>query len=204
MVPVRGSVDTSELLPGEDLGAIVEEAAQIAVVDCPCRWLRVQQGECDKPTFTCFSFTPNAVKYIVDGGIGRKISVDEAYEILDQCAEAGLIAGPVGIPGQIRALCNCCIDCCISWYAVRKYEFPGNEPGRFRAVVDQELCKGCQVCVERCPFGAVEMGKVPGTKKLKASVDPEKCYGCGVCVIKCPTKAQALKLRTVEPILAST
>ena len=205
VVPMRGSVkDTSLLLPYEDVGVIMEESPVIGVVDCPCRWLDVQEGNCDKPTFTCFSLTPNAVKYIVDRDIGRQISVDEAYEILDQCAEAGLVPLPGGAP-RVRNLCNCCTDCCITFRPAVKYGYASPLPSRFRAVVDQELCNGCQVCVDRCQFGVMGMVKVPDSKKLKASVDSERCLGCGACVIKCPTDAVTLNLvRPVEHIPLTT
>jgi len=198
VAPLRGAIeDTSQLLPYEDVAAIIEEAPAIAVVDCPCRWLRVQEGECDKPTFVCLSFTPNAVKYIVDRGIGKRLSVDEAYEILDVTAEAGLIPLPGGAP-RVRNMCFCCTDCCIVFRPHVKYGYAGPGPSRFQAVVDTDLCEGCQTCVERCQFDAVEMVKVPGSKKLKSSVDPEKCYGCGACVIKCPNGALSLDL--VKPV----
>ena len=205
VAPMRGAVkDTSQLLPYEDVAVIMEESPAIGVVDCPCRWLDVQEGNCDKPTFVCFSLTPNAVKYIVDRDIGRQINVDEAYEILDQCAEAGLVPLPGGAP-RVRNLCNCCTDCCLTFRPAVKYGYASPLPSRFRAEVDISLCDGCQVCVERCPFGAIEMVKVADSKTLKASVDPEKCMGCGACVIKCSPEAVTLKLvRPAEHIPLAT
>jgi len=47
-------------------------------------------------------------------------------------------------------------------------------------------------------FDAIDMVKVPGSKKLKATVDSEKCYGCGVCVLKC--EPGALSMKTVRPL----
>jgi len=67
---------------------------------------------------------------------------------------------------------------------------------RFEAKVDVESCSGCQDCVEQCPFGAIEMIKVTGQKKMKASVNPSKCYGCGVCAVQCTT--DSIKLYEVR------
>ena len=67
VIPSRGAIrDETNLLPYEDLTTILKDAWAIAVVDCPCRWLRVSQGKCDKPTYVCLSMNPGAVKYIVD------------------------------------------------------------------------------------------------------------------------------------------
>jgi len=204
VAPMRGSVDTSLLLPYEDVAVIMEESPAIGVVDCPCRWLDVQEGKCDKPTFVCFSLTPNSVKYIVDREIGRQIGVDEAYEILEQCAEAGLVPLPGGAP-RVRNLCNCCMDCCLMFRPAVKYGYRSPLPSRFRAEIDVDLCNGCQICVDRCPFGAIEMVKVANSKKLTASVDPETCMGCGACVIKCSPEAATLKLvRSEEHIPLTT
>ena len=71
------------------------------------------------------------------------------------------------------------------------------EPNRFLAVADEDKCKGCQECIERCPFEAIEMRKSPNSKKYKAYVDPEKCKGCGVCIVGC--KQNALTYRIVRP-----
>jgi Pyruvate/2-oxoacid:ferredoxin oxidoreductase delta subunit len=192
VVPLVGSVkDTSQLLPHENLRTIVEQAPIIGVNDCPCRWLDVQEGNCNKPTFVCLSLTPNAVKYMVDRGIGRQLTVEEAYQVLDLAAEAGLVPMPGGGTSP-RNICFCCTDCCIIFRPAVKYGYVGPNRSRFRARVDPALCDGCQDCLDRCQFNAIQMVKVPGSKRLKAVVDTEICYGCGACVLKCEPEALSL------------
>ena len=70
----------------------------------------------------------------------------------------------------------------------------GYAKSRFLAEVDQEACKGCKKCQERCHFGAVVMESIPDSKKVRATVDTDKCFGCGVCVLTCEPKAMSLKL----------
>jgi len=75
------------------------------------------------------------------------------------------------------------------------------QKSRFIAVVDEEACIGCQVCVDRCQFDAIQMVKPESakkSKKLKASIDPDACFGCGVCVLGCD-KAEALSMKMVRP-----
>ena len=53
------------------------------------------------------------------------------------------------------------------------------------AVIRQDACTGCGVCLEHCRFDAVRMnGKSTGEKKFL--IDPISCEGCGVCVRFCP------------------
>jgi len=46
----------------------------------------------------------------------------------------------------------------------------------------ENQCNGCGACVDRCPFGAIEI--VAGIGKLK-----ENCTGCGACGKACPNNA---------------
>jgi heterodisulfide reductase subunit A len=51
------------------------------------------------------------------------------------------------------------------------------------AEVNEDNCGGCEICVELCPFGALEI--VDG----KSHVNVALCKGCGTCVAACPTGA---------------
>ena len=61
------------------------------------------------------------------------------------------------------------------------YEFrSGHE-----AVIRQDDCNGCGLCLEHCRFDAVKMiGNATG--ETKYSIDPVSCEGCGVCFEFCP------------------
>ncbi|MGD9326408.1 MAG: FAD-dependent oxidoreductase, partial [Desulfobacterales bacterium] len=54
--------------------------------------------------------------------------------------------------------------------------------------VDAEGCIGCGLCVEVCPFGALELEEVEG-KGFRAKNIPASCKGCGLCASSCPQKA---------------
>ena len=187
--------DESDLLPLENLRTILKNAPAIAVVDCPCRWLEVQAGECDKPTLTCLSLTNGSVKYILDRKIGKQLTLEEGYELLQQCEDAGLMP-TAGGKGQPRQVCMCTAKECIILRAQVLYDYDLWDRSRFDAFVDTDKCEGCETCVERCLMGAMSM------KDDVASVDAEKCFGCGICVVTCPTNALSMKLvRPAEHIL---
>jgi NAD-dependent dihydropyrimidine dehydrogenase PreA subunit len=97
------------------------------------------------------------------------------------------------MPGVI---CNCCSCCCgVLTGAISSGKIMQViSPSRYRPVVDIERCAGCQTCVEVCPFEAIEMKRIPGSRKLKAVVNEEKCLGCGVCVLQCEQKALTFEL----------
>jgi len=64
--------------------------------------------------------------------------------------------------------------------------------------VDEELCSGCGLCIEACPYEAREMHPW----KEVAIVNVALCQGCGACVVACPNKASAVRNFTTEQILA--
>ncbi|KPK47296.1 MAG: disulfide reductase [Dehalococcoidia bacterium SM23_28_2] len=53
------------------------------------------------------------------------------------------------------------------------------------AVVDEEMCSGCKICLALCPYNAITFDE---EKKL-ANVNDILCKGCGVCVAACPSAA---------------
>mgnify|MGYP005836995515 CR=1 FL=1 len=53
------------------------------------------------------------------------------------------------------------------------------------ATVEPELCAGCGLCVEACPYQARRLNE----RLRLAEVQAALCQGCGACVIACPNKA---------------
>jgi len=198
VIPERKAVkDDTGMLSYEDTEAILRNAPAIAVVNCPCRMYQVEHGLNDKPLLVCLQLTEGSAKYAEEQGVGKRLTLEEGMEVLRLCEDAGLIPSVFG-GEKLGFICNCDGQGCGSLRVGVQTGYFNREKSRYQASVDQELCNGCQTCVERCIFGAIEMVKFPGSKKLKAYVDPEKCYGCGCCVIKCPVEG-AIALKLVRP-----
>jgi heterodisulfide reductase subunit A len=66
------------------------------------------------------------------------------------------------------------------------------------AEINEELCSGCRICNELCPFGAITFD---GDKKA-SRINEVLCKGCGVCVAACPSSAITGKHFTTDQIVA--
>jgi len=193
-IAANPKIKPEQVLWYENIEEMLKRAGKIGVVDCDCRRI---YGSCDKPLLNCLHFG-NMVDYEVGrGGRMKAITIEEAIAICDEAEEAGLVHNTPGNNASLSGvICNCCNDCC-STFEPALHSGRINEivaPSRFQAIVNQELCKGCQQCVERCPFGAIETQEVAGSDKPKALVNKDKCLGCGVCVIGCKQKAMTFEL----------
>ena len=58
--------------------------------------------------------------------------------------------------------------------------------------IDEDRCKGCELCTTVCPFDLVHIANHFNAKGYRPStlVDPEgKCTGCTLCARMCPDVA---------------
>jgi heterodisulfide reductase subunit A len=62
------------------------------------------------------------------------------------------------------------------------------------AYVVEELCSGCGLCIEACPYEARALHPWKGI----ATVNVALCQGCGACAVVCPNKAS--RVRNFTPL----
>jgi len=65
--------------------------------------------------------------------------------------------------------------------------------------VDKEMCIGCGICTNLCPYQAIRMVKDENNKR-KAETIVASCKACGICASHCPTFAISMGGFTNEQI----
>ena len=204
IVPAYRSIkDLPGVLPYENFPEILKAQELIATAPCSCRLCTDSVGEpCDihdeVAHKVCLQFGRGA-DYVIARGSGRELSKEEALALNDIIEDSGLLhlwPNNAAMTGP-KTSCQCCRDCCMIYIPIDQAGLSIGkvwEKSRYQAYVNQEDCDGCQICVDRCLFDAIEMERPEGSKKYKATVDAEKCFGCGSCVVGCETAALQMKV----------
>lgn len=62
---------------------------------------------------------------------------------------------------------------------------------RVTIIVDEELCKGCRLCVAVCPRQAMQLADHINSRGFHPAslVNPDDCTGCAQCALMCPDAA---------------
>ncbi|MHA1838415.1 MAG: 4Fe-4S binding protein [Candidatus Ranarchaeia archaeon] len=104
---------------------------------------------------------------------------------------AGTCQGPKDIPDTV-AQAGAAAANVLSLFGKGKVEI---EPTL--AVVNEEKCSGCKICIDRCPYDAIRFDD----DKNVANIQGALCKGCGICVAACPSSAITQKGYTDQQIL---
>lgn len=193
-IPINQAIPlTSEVMPYEQAREILRSKTHIAVRNCVCRQERELLGEgCGKPMETCLSFD-NAAENTVETGKGRMISLDDAFEIIEQAEAAGLVLQPANSKNPIF-MCACCDCCCGVLRQIKKEDNPGGLVANPYVIQhNPNLCIHCRKCVEICPMDALITGA-----QEKVHLHQARCIGCGLCISVCPTSAVQITRKTAE------
>ena len=105
---------------------------------------------------------------------------------------AGACQGPKDIPDTVA-----------QGQAAASAAFAMTEKGKVEleattAVVDEELCSGCEICISLCPYQAISFNP----EKKVSVINDALCKGCGTCASACPSKAIIARHFTNQQILA--
>ncbi|MBW1786434.1 MAG: 4Fe-4S binding protein [Deltaproteobacteria bacterium] len=178
VVPIKKKVAYGmEIFPYEEAAEIVKKAEKIALGQCQCRF---SVRKCDAPLDVCI-LLDNWADFLTDRNLARPIGVEEAIDALKRSEEAGLVHTTPNTKTPVPYICNCCSCCCFMLRGVTELGRKSLASSRFRAVVDEDACTGCEACAAICGFKAIEIND-----ENTASVSLEDCMGCGLCTSVCP------------------
>ncbi|MFC1823772.1 4Fe-4S binding protein [Thermodesulfobacteriota bacterium] len=176
----------------DQVASYLEKYEPISVSTCYCRHgarLLDEQDHCGKPDEVCMQFGTGA-SYVIDRGMGRKVTKEEALDILKLAEEEGLVHVSINRQ-EIDFICNCCSCHCVALKAANAQSRPGEVLNSgFYPQWDPELCTACDICIDRCPMSALT-----SREESTPEVDMDRCIGCGVCATGCPEEAIALEPR---------
>ncbi|MFO8048572.1 MAG: 4Fe-4S binding protein [Desulfosudaceae bacterium] len=197
-IPVDVVIEAEQrVLPAEEAHDFILNHApeELALVPCPCRTRTEKMGirECkDKnPVASCIMMGPAALHFeMLD--LGKRVTRREAVAYFDEMQELGLVGQTDNCLTGNSIICLCCGCCCSQLRGRTRW---GNMsailPSNFIPVAGED-CIQCELCTERCPFGALAMDE----ETERPVVTPDKCIGCGVCALTCPQ--DTLKLVRLE------
>jgi Na+-translocating ferredoxin:NAD+ oxidoreductase subunit B len=190
-ISVRNAVHTYD-----QVASYIEKYDPICVGSCYCRHAATLRGEDvhGMPIEVCMWFG-RAGEFAADRLGGRRVSKQEALNLLNAAEEAGLVHMSRNTTEEIEFLCNCDRWHCEVVKGVLKQPKPGLVfNSGFQPRFDPETCTACEACLARCPSGALRMGQdqVP-------VVDLDRCFGCAACATGCEQEAIAMEAKPGFP-----
>jgi NAD-dependent dihydropyrimidine dehydrogenase PreA subunit len=195
-VPVNKSVDTElQVHRYEDMRSMMADAKSFRLMECVCRKERALAGHpCAHEVERCLSFSSEEGAWDNFMLTGKIISKEEAFKVLADAEQEGLVHCTWNVQQGHVFLCNCCPCSCGILRAVKEFKAPYMlAKSNFVAQIRQDYCTACGVCRdERCPMEAI--AEEDGTYRVM----PERCIGCGVCTVTCPSEAITLINRPQE------
>jgi Pyruvate/2-oxoacid:ferredoxin oxidoreductase delta subunit len=195
VIPINRALSAElEIHPYEEAEQIIENSKSWGVRECICKQQqKLLDNPCDYGTSKCIQLHHSKENYFDEHEITKTITKEEALTSLHEAEEAGLIHCSMNTQSQHFYMCNCCTDCCLVLRGLTKWEQPYSfVRSNFQMSVDNDLCTGCEECLDRCQFTALSV------QEGKLLVDSNRCIGCGVCSIACSEKALGLISRSPE------
>lgn len=169
VIPVEQAIDAKNTsLDIEHISYWLKKyEGHLSVGICSCRYGRskLNEGCGDSCEEWCIGVGDMA-DYCVETNKGRKITYEEAIQILKNAEDNGYVHQITNIDGEnkIFAICNCNVNICNALRTSQLFNTPNMSRSAYTAHIDIDKCVACGKCVEYCPSGAVKLGQKLNTK----------------------------------------
>jgi len=186
-------VHFGQVLPIEDVAAILGITGQVVRLPCVCRTVLEK-----KEKAVCYLIAASPDHLGLRALIGKReeaapfvagmerVSPEAALAQMRALEDEGAIHTVwTFITPFIGAICNCDSTGCLAVNFTRR-GLATYFPGETKATVDATRCTGCGACVDVCPFGAM------GVVDECVAIDAGRCHGCGICRPRCSEDALSL------------
>jgi electron transport complex protein RnfB len=193
VVPAQNTIKSEQILPYEDVRAILLEAKTYNVRACICREQQDQLGSrrCEFPLEMCINFSSQE-RPPRPGDLTQA----EVLALLDRSEEVGLVHTVNNVIEGVGYICNCCGCCCGIMRGITEWGIENSVAfSNYYAVIDPVLCNNCGTCVDRCQVHAISEGDGFSV------VDRARCIGCGLCVTGCPNDVARLERKPETEIV---
>jgi len=185
VIPIEKEIPIEqEALTYQQVSNHIENTKSFMVNECICKKKQgLLDDPCDKPIEVCMGMNSEPGYFENHPWGGRVISKEEAYKVLREAEEAGLVHMTSNLESGHGYICNCC-GCCCGLLRAAKMGIPNVVNSHYYAQINPDICDACGTCAEeRCQVNAIE------ESEETYKIIKEKCIGCGLCVSSCPTEA---------------
>lgn len=163
IIPIETAIDgDTRSASYEEVSKYLNDNELFSLSDCACRTSREAMGEgCGHLKEDMCIQMGHAAEYYIRTGRGRKISREEAFEVIKKAEENGLMHSMPNFDGsgETHAICNCCGCGCFALRLATQWQNPDMIRSNYVLKIDSEKCVACGECVEVCPTNALKLGQ---------------------------------------------
>jgi H+/Na+-translocating ferredoxin:NAD+ oxidoreductase subunit B len=193
VMPAQGTVKKEYILPYDEIVPMIERSEYFEMHDCICRKQQelLNKRKCDFSLDMCMALIP-----VKQPPGPKSITKQQALDALQRAEEEGLVHTVSNVSEGVYYICNCCGCCCGILRGITEFGLENSvAKANYLAIVDNELCPGCGICLDRCQINAITL--VAGV----AVVNESSCIGCGLCVSTCGSDVMHLERKPDASIL---
>ena len=163
VIPVESAIPAETVqIDNEKVSKYIEDSADhLSITPCQCRRVRklMNEGSGDLDEGFCL-FMGHVADMFNRKGMGRKVTKEEAYELIRHVEELGCVHQITTLKnGETFAICNCMPESCLALGVSQYFNTPSFSKSNYVAEIDEEKCVACGQCTDRCANNAIQMGQ---------------------------------------------